>query len=231
MKDVCAKEEIRIRASIAVQPTSTDVRLASLERSPMVTFNIKDSKNVAAAGNDIIISSKTYPQHQQLPSTAQNSIEFQSFISSSTEQVELSKVLSELLKQSFPLAYPCFIAKNDLRLGESWLDQTSKALNSAKFFFLILCGQDLYKHWLHFEAGAAWQKSDVIKIVLTHSGLTPDKLPQPYSSWQGAQLDTFDGLQTLIKSLASHLNQQNSESVNTEEILQKILTAKAKTRY
>ncbi|MEO1110220.1 MAG: hypothetical protein AAFX90_20095 [Pseudomonadota bacterium] len=189
----------------------------------MKTFHINTKESFIA--DSISISKANQTPENNIQEQNNKGIEFRSFISLSTEQAPIARVLVDLVQMHFPDASPCFEATNDLRLGDRWLEKTAEALRSARFFFLLVGEQEMQKHWLHFETGAAWQRGIPI-FVLSHTGVQITTLPQPYTNFQGCEIDTHQGIRKFVLDLSSHLKIESPKSVDFSSILEDIEEAK-----
>ena len=146
------------------------------------------------------------------------------FISVATEEAEISILLRHWILQLFPEFSPCFVAVENLRLGDRWLEQIERVLSEVEIFIVIFSQKSLKRHWLHFESGTAWINKRPI-IVLTHSDLRKNDLPTPYSAFQGCRIDEADGIDKLLSDLCKHAGRPRVAHLDLDAMHKKMLVA------
>jgi hypothetical protein len=128
------------------------------------------------------------------------------FISHVSEETALARLLKERLTRDFLDALDVFVSSDgkSIDAGEPWLKDVKTGLAKARFA-IVLCSPDsIGKPWVNFECGAAWVR-DIPLVPICHSGLTPENLPSPLNMLQGFQAADPEGLQSLYRTVARHL--------------------------
>ena len=126
---------------------------------------------------------------------------FKSFIGHATQEAGIGLILQEYIENSFENLSQCYLSRTDLLLGDRIADEILDVLANTRLHFVIFSPKSIQRHWLHLEAGAALVRRVPI-VGVTHSGLTPADLPDPYRSYLAAEIDSPDGVKRLVQTLA-----------------------------
>jgi TIR domain len=124
------------------------------------------------------------------------------FISFIHEEAEVAAALQRLIRAKLT-GDDVFVASEwQIYAGEDWLRKITVELREAKVVVLLLSPCSVRRPWVNFEAGGAWFAEKVL-IPVCHAGLTPDRLPKPYSSLQSLVIPA--DIEYLITSIHRHL--------------------------
>lgn len=123
------------------------------------------------------------------------------FVSHAALDRKIAYRLREVLEESFPrLSIFVSSAPDVLMVGDPWLDKTLDALDDSRAALVLTTERGLSRHWVWFEAGAAWARK--VPIMCGCLGKTrKGGLPPPFILYQAANLDEADDLSALYKGL------------------------------
>src|ERR1700683_596746 len=130
----------------------------------------------------------------------------QIFISFIHEEEEYAAAVKRFIGKVLGKAAEPFLASDKAQIpaGEIWLDRIKEQLRQAQVMVLMLSPRSVKKAWVNFEAGAAWIRE--LKVIpVCFNGMTKNKLPKPYSSYQGLNLFEAEDQFYLVSSIAAHL--------------------------
>jgi hypothetical protein len=128
------------------------------------------------------------------------------FISHITEEAELAKLLSDVIKKSYLGMLDTFVSSDGQSIpsGARWLDTIDKALNDSAIQISLCSPQSIKRPWINFEAGASWIRKIPV-IPLCHSGLQKGSLPIPLALLQSADIDNIGDLTGMFSTLTATL--------------------------
>lgn len=174
----------------------------------------KPKRDQVQAGRDVHITNssvppftvKDSPQSSHQPSTELAS-RTDIFLSHWSAEKPLALLLADWITRVFPDRFTVFTSSDaaEIKVGDRWLDEVEKALQSAKLALVVASKGSLERHWVNFEAGFAWSRGIPV-VFLCHSGLQPSLLPRPYSARQSLDVQEPGFPENFLKSLAQHFN-------------------------
>ena len=128
------------------------------------------------------------------------------FISHVSEEAPLAVILKSHLSQDFLGLVDIFVSSDleSISAGANWLDSIKAALSESSALLALCSRASLNRAWVNFEVGAAWIKPIPI-VPICHSGLLPRELPIPFSTMQGIQANTEQGLKRVYSFVAKEL--------------------------
>jgi len=122
------------------------------------------------------------------------------FISHIHEEEPVASKLREWLESSSHGELNIFIG-GAVPLGKQWLQETADALKSSRLVISLLSPFSLPRMWIHLETG--WAQGHGIDVLpVCHSGLTCQKLPIPYSEYQGVDIAGQEFGRNLLSTLS-----------------------------
>lgn len=123
------------------------------------------------------------------------------FISYIHEESDVANALQHFIRQKLD-TYDVFLSSEwQIYAGEDWLRKVTTELRAAQVVVLLLSPQSVTRPWVNFEAGGAWLGEKPV-IPVCHAGMTPERLPKPYSSLQALTIPDDDYY--LIRSIHHH---------------------------
>jgi len=126
------------------------------------------------------------------------------FFSYSTEDRNFAKALAHSLKE---LGHEAWIAEENIQWGDSFIDRTQEALQSAAAVIILLSEHSCNSKWIAFELGAATaQGKKVFPVVLSED---PDIVPfqlQKFFYLRASNLDPIEVASRIDKALQSGTN-------------------------
>ena len=128
------------------------------------------------------------------------------FFSHRSAESKVVDHLSTNLKKDFIGLVELFIScdRVSVPVGSKWLEEITNGLKRSGLH-IVLCSPDaVTRPWINFEAGAAHVRGVNI-IPLCHLGINASQLPVPLSEYQGLEISTPEGLQSLYASVAQML--------------------------
>jgi hypothetical protein len=153
------------------------------------------------------------------------------FISHIHEEHALGAVVAEWVMDAFA-GHPVqpFLSSDDksIAAGEKWLDVVEHELDGTAVMVSLVSLASLARPWVNIELGAAWIKRIPI-IPLCHSGLSPTKLPRPFSDFQSIGLDQDNAATRLIEGVARHLGIPHSKKLRFADLLKEMRAASSKS--
>lgn len=129
------------------------------------------------------------------------------FISHIAEEGEIAIRLKNLIEKSFLNGVDVFVSSDSHSsgVGDGWLTLIKENLSESIYAIIICSPKSIGRPWINFEAGAAWIKN--IKLApLCHSGISPNELPLPLSTFNGTLLSNENGLENLFLSISKMVN-------------------------
>jgi hypothetical protein len=91
---------------------------------------------------------------------------------------------------------------NQVGAGDDWLNKERAALESCEVFLGLFDARSVQRHWVNFEAGAAWIQRRIL-IRVCYRTLSPPELPPPYLNQQAVEIPRQ--AKDLISALRTHL--------------------------
>jgi hypothetical protein len=146
----------------------------------------------------------------------------QIFISHVSSEAGLAAILKDGVKKYFPNQTEVFVSSDvdSVRIGSDFLKTIKNTLNKS-IALLVLCSpESIYRPWVNFEIGAAWNRNIPIAPIC-HSGLRPADLPIPLNQLQGAEASTREGLLKIFNFIAEHL-ERPVPKINFNRIITKV---------
>jgi hypothetical protein len=101
--------------------------------------------------------------------------------------------------------------------GSDWLMEVHQNLADAASYLLLLTPRSIERHWVWYEAGAAW-KSGKRRLPVVAAGLTREQVPFPLKIVQTLLLDKPDDAEQLFKDLDGHLDSPDSFCNRVQEL-------------
>jgi hypothetical protein len=133
------------------------------------------------------------------------------FISHSSKDEQIVRVLSDVLRQKTGGAIEIFVSSDgqSIPLGYNWIHAIEDALNRASLMFVLLSPNSVGSQWIYFEAGYSYsQKRRVIPIGIL--GVDLGGMAPPMSLLQGFNVTSpasLDNLLVLINQEFDHAHQ------------------------
>jgi TIR domain-containing protein len=111
------------------------------------------------------------------------------FVSHAAIDSELATHLKKVVEQSF-LGIDVFVSSDpeDLPIGDPWVEQILKALESAKLILILATDRSLSRKWVWFEAGAGWDRRRQIFTGCVGK-IRRNNLPPPFGQHTARNLD------------------------------------------
>lgn len=137
------------------------------------------------------------------------------FLSHIQPEEDLAKLIrKDLLDAHLLSALDVFVSSDPAANpgGTSWLNNIQDNLRDASVILILASPQSITRPWINVEAGAGWVRylqaraegtKPVSLMPLCHSGLTPDQLPLPWSTFNAVEVRTEGGLQDVLDACAS----------------------------
>ncbi len=104
------------------------------------------------------------------------------FISYASDDLELAKLIKQLLVKSLKLSNNQVFYSGDeksIRTNTIEYDRITEALRSAKVVIALMTPNSIYRQWVLFESGGAhFSPSDKLFLVYAN-GINPKSLPAP----------------------------------------------------
>jgi hypothetical protein len=126
------------------------------------------------------------------------------FISHIKEEEKIAFKLKEFLQADFLGLVEPFIAADDIKPGEKWLDNIIENLEKAQMLLLMCSPRSITQPWLHFEAGATMIQGKPL-IPICYGGLKADKLPPHFGKHQAVTLDNSDDIKKLYDVITENI--------------------------
>ncbi len=123
------------------------------------------------------------------------------FLSFSSQELELAKVLNRILNNAFQGQINCFIANTDIGAGELWEERIKIALKGNDAILTILTPDFVSRPWAYLEWAAFWL-NDKNTYVLVTEDVDIDNLIAPIKQRQIVRLNNEDSIKNLIKTLS-----------------------------
>src|SRR5215475_10185629 len=132
------------------------------------------------------------------------------FVSHISEEAQEAKALKEGLEAALP-GIEVFVSSADLILGDTWLIEILKYLDTAKVMLTLCSPGSVRRPWINFESGIGYaRKARVIPIC--YKGLSTDELPDPLAILQTFELTRPAACRNLVQLLATYLNKAIAEN-------------------
>jgi hypothetical protein len=140
------------------------------------------------------------------------------FLSHIHNEADLAKVIRvDLLDAHLLSAVEVFVSSDPSTNpgGTSWLHNVEDKLRTAEVILILASPTSIERPWINVEAGAGWVRylearasgaEPVSVMPLCHSGLTPGKLPLPWSTFNAVEIRTEGGLQAVLDTCARAAN-------------------------
>ena len=136
-------------------------------------------------------------------STSDASEKTRIFLSHITGEEPVAKAIKDNLERALK-GVEVFVAGQDIRVGDKWLEIINEALSSAQAVIVLCSRRSIERPWVNFECGGGWSR-DLSVIPVCHRGLRRDELPFPLQLFQGLNLDSADACRELASSLSQKL--------------------------
>ncbi len=98
---------------------------------------------------------------------------------------------------------------SSLTAGRNWMEHLVSAIKRAGIVFIFLSPDSLRSQWIFFEAGLAYDRA-VQVVPVGIAGVNVGELPSPLGLLTGFNLDSKQGLRTLIQILNESLSHSHS---------------------
>ncbi len=126
------------------------------------------------------------------------------FISHITEEANEAKALKEGIEAALP-GIKVFVSSADLVLGDTWLVEILKHLDTANIILTLCSPGSVRQPWINFENGIGYAKNARV-IPVCYKGLSTDQLPDPLAIFQTFELIRPAACRNLVLLLATYLN-------------------------
>ena len=147
----------------------------------------------------------------QLDNPAIPSMKYGIFISYANEDANLAEELKDALEEK---GIRCFMATEDITVGDLWESAIRKALMASKRILFLLTPRSINRPWIHLEIGAAWALEKVIVPALDH--VSPNDLDDLTRKYQAHVIETPDQRNRLVEKLAEELAAPTTDSAHDE---------------
>jgi hypothetical protein len=125
------------------------------------------------------------------------------FISHISEEAEVAQKLARAIEEDFHGVIEVYVSSEpeQTEVGEVWLTRIERELEDSSLLLILCSKYSIERPWINFEAGAAWLAGKIL-IPICHQGMTPDKLPIPFSNLQGMNLREREDLRSLYAAIS-----------------------------
>lgn len=129
------------------------------------------------------------------------------FISHEEKEKQIAVALKKLIESIFGGRIDVFVSSDDssIPLGKPWFDVITAALRQADYVFILCSETAVTRPWINFELGGACLLNKQIIPLCIH-GVKFDKLPPPYSNFQGFVASDYARLSTFFKEIADRIS-------------------------
>jgi hypothetical protein len=144
----------------------------------------------------------------------------QVFISHITEEAQEANALKHGIEKALP-GIEVFVSSSDLVLGDTWLAEILKQLDTANIMLTLCSPGSIRQPWINFESGIAYAKKAKV-IPVCYKGLSPEQLPDPLAIFQTFELKRATACTHLVNFLSSTLKLSVAENFNPVDMLDSI---------
>jgi len=106
----------------------------------------------------------------------------------------------------------------EIPTGEDWLNEIHANLKNAASYLMLLTPTSVRRHWVWYEAGAAWRSSDRTLPVVA-AGLSRDDIAFPLRAVQTLILDDPTDAAQLFKDLGGQLDSPRSFCARVRQLV------------
>jgi len=112
------------------------------------------------------------------------------FISHISEEKNLAIIFKEWIETTFLGQLSVFVSSDpeSIPAGNKWLEDITSALQESKLLIILYSPLSKNRPWINFDTGCGWIKNIPI-IPICHSGLKPNQIGQPISSFHGLEME------------------------------------------
>lgn len=142
------------------------------------------------------------------------------FISHITEEADEAKSLKESLEGAIP-GINIFVSSTDLVLGDTWLVEILKHLDSAKIMLTLCSPGSVRQPWINFESGIGYAKKARV-IPICYKGLSTEQLPDPLAILQTFELTRPASCRNLVLFLSDYLKKTVADNFEPSNMLASI---------
>lgn len=135
------------------------------------------------------------------------------FISHRAEEKELAGQIKTWINTYFGEDVDAFVADLDIKKGKEWIDQLKEHLVNSGMVFCLCSPQSVQNSWMLFESGGAWGAEKEV-VPICHSGMAPDLLPDPYSSFQAYKAEGSGFIVNLIEHIEQKFSIRKRRGLN-----------------
>jgi hypothetical protein len=148
------------------------------------------------------------------------------FISHISEEASIVDVFKDWIESTFLGQCEVFASrdKEDLPLGNNWINEIDRTLDSSVAFLVLCSPASLKRPWINFETGWGWIKGVPI-IPICHSGQKKDALPPRISTFESLEIDSAGFVSVLFSRLAKHLGFDKFPRIDQDAMLREISAA------
>lgn len=167
--------------------------------------------------------------HAQKNQAHEASLKDKIFISHINEEAHLAIELKKWIEEVFSGHCKVFVSSHpkDLPAGTKWLEEISKALESASILIVLCSTNSIARPWVNFESGFCWNRQIPIMPVC-HSGLQRGNLPPPLSSLQALELEDPKFSEYLIHAVGIHLSIEPSSDLDFQRMNDELVNTTSK---
>ncbi|MCU1315947.1 MAG: hypothetical protein JWN63_1269 [Candidatus Acidoferrum typicum] len=155
--------------------------------------------------------------------------QFNIFISHINEEKKVAGVLKQWFEALFPGHLSAFVSSDydDIPLGKKWLAAIESAMDRAVLLVVLVSPTSFGRMWIHLEVGwALGRKIEVVPICLGE--LVADRLPRPYSDFNGVNVMDDEFAERLVASLKTRLGFRHPVPVGMYQEFAKAVRAASK---
>lgn len=147
-----------------------------------------------------------------------NGKKFQIFISHSSDDFEYAKVIRKNLVALFGQDVIVFASSDEecIGLGDKWLDKVNSNLRNCDLMLVVCTPESVKRPWVAFETGIGWGKN-ILVIPLCCRGLNLNQLAQPYSQFQGVNLEHLHSVERLVRQLRRNAHLIVNEGIANDQ--------------
>ena len=114
--------------------------------------------------------------------------------------------------------------KEDLPLGNNWINEIDRTLDSSVAFLVLCSPASLKRPWINFETG--WGRIKGVPIIpVCHSGQKKDNLPPRISTFESLEIDSAGFVSVLFSRLAKHLGFEKFPRIDQDAMVREISAA------
>lgn len=143
------------------------------------------------------------------------------FISHYGKECKLARKLKKHLEKEANI-HNVFVGEESINRGVKWFNEIRDKIEQCDAFIVIASPASVNRRWVAFECGAAQASSTETKIVLVHSGLDKEGLPDYLKDWDYLDLAKEQNIYQAILSELKVTETENKSENNSKTIVEEV---------